>query len=68
MFLGYTAWGLAGSVIHGLLERLPERDPLAHSFDDAEGDVRPVDYGELTPGEYRRPVTPNYPDDVESGT
>ena len=68
MFLAYTAWGLAGSVIHGLLERLPERDPLAHSFDEADAEVRPVDYGELTPEGYRRPVAPIHPDDVESGT
>ena len=68
MFLGYTAWGLASSVIHGLLERLPETDPLAHSFDDADGEIRPVDYGELTPEGYRRPVVPTHPDDVESGT
>ncbi len=68
MFLAYTAWGLAGSVIHGLLERLPERDPLAHGFDEADAEVRPVDYGELTPAEYRRPVAPNHPEDLESGT
>ena len=68
MFLGYTAWGLVGSVIHGLLERLPERDPLAHSFDDGGEEVRPVDYGDLTPEGYRHPVTPNHPDDMESGT
>ncbi len=68
MFLAYTAWGLAGSVIHGLLERLPERDPLAHGFDEADAEVRPVDYGELTPEGYRRPVAPIHPDDVESGT
>ena len=67
MFLGYTAWGLAGSVIHGLLERLPDRDPLEHGFDDGEAEVRPVDYRELTPEGYRRPVTPIHPDDVESG-
>jgi len=68
MFLAYTAWGLVGSVIHGLLERLPERDPLAHSFDDAEAEVRPVDYGELTPEGYSRRAAPNHPDDVESRT
>ena len=68
MLLGYTAWGLFGSVIHGLLERLPDRDPLEDSFDDGEGEVRPVDYGELAPEGYRRPVAPTHPDDVESGT
>ncbi len=68
MFLGYTAWGLVGSVIHGLLERLPERDPLAHSFDDTDAEVRPVDYGELTPEGYSRRIAPTHPDDVESRT
>ena len=71
MFLTYTAWGLVGSVIHGLLERLPERDPLAHGFDEGEAEVRPVDYRELTPEGYGRAVAPkavapNQPDDVES--
>ncbi len=68
MFLGYTVWGLTRSVIHGLLERLPDRDPLEDSFDDGEAEVRPVDYGELAPEAYRRPVAPIHPDDVESGT
>ncbi len=68
MFLAYTAWGLAGSVIHGLLERLPDRDPLEDSFDNGEAEVRPVDYGELAPERYGRPVAPIHPDDVESGT
>ena len=71
MFLTYTAWGLVGSVIHGLLERLPERDPLAHGFDEGDAEVRPVDYRELTPEGYGRAVAPkavapNHPDDVES--
>ena len=68
MFLAYTAWGLAGSVIHGLLERLPERDPLEDSFDDGDAEVRPVDYGELAPEGVRRPITPIHPGDVENGT
>ena len=68
MFLGYTAWGLTRSVIHGLLERLPDRDPLADSFDDGDAEVRPVDYGELAPRAFHRPVTPIHPDDVESET
>ncbi len=68
MLLGYTAWGLFGSVIHGLLERLPDRDPLEDSFDDGGAEVRSVDYGNLGPEEFRRPVTPHHPDDMESGT
>ncbi len=68
MFLAYTAWGLARSVIHGLLERLPERDPLEHGFDDEVPEVRPVDYGDLTPEGVRRPLNPIPADDMESET
>ncbi len=69
MLLGYTAWGLFGSVIHGLLERLPDRDPLEDSDDDdADAEVRPVDYGDLAPEGVRRPIIPIHPDDVENGT
>ncbi len=68
MFLGYTAWGLFGSVIRGLLERLPDRDPLEDSFDDGGAEVRAVDYGDLAPQEFRRPATPIHPDDLESET
>ena len=64
MLLGYTAWGLFGSVIHGLLERLPDRDPLEDSFDDAGVEMRPVDYGELAPDGLRRPIIPIHPDDM----
>jgi CDP-diacylglycerol--serine O-phosphatidyltransferase len=68
MLMGYTAWGLFGSVIHGLLERLPDRDPLEDSFDDGGAEIRSVDYGDLAPETFRRPIKPIHPDDVESGT
>ena len=68
MLLGYTAWGLFGSVIHGLLERLPDRDPLEGTDDDADAEERPVDYGELAPEGVRRSITPIHRHDVESGT
>ncbi len=68
MLLGYTAWGLVGSVIHGLLERLPDRDPLEDSFEGMDAEVRPVDYGDLAPEGVRRPIIPIHPDDVESET
>jgi CDP-diacylglycerol--serine O-phosphatidyltransferase len=68
MLMGYTAWGLFGSVIHGLLERLPDRDPLEDSFDDGGAEIRSVDYGDLAPETFRRPMKPIHPDDVESGT
>jgi CDP-diacylglycerol--serine O-phosphatidyltransferase len=53
MLLAYTMWGLMGSVIHGLLERLPERDPLLDVVDEAGAEVRALDYGELAPKRYQ---------------
>jgi CDP-diacylglycerol--serine O-phosphatidyltransferase len=47
----YTAWGLFKSVFLGLLDRLPDRDPLLdeeeEQLDDARSEVRSMDYGEL---------------------
>ncbi len=66
MLLGYTMWGLMGSVIHGLLERLPERDPLLDVLDDAGAEVRALDYGELAPKRYQQSPTHVQPPDTES--
>ena len=49
--VGYALWGLLRSVFLGLLQRLPERDPLLDEEpDDDDSDVEPreVDYQELT--------------------
>ncbi|HIF38749.1 MAG TPA: CDP-diacylglycerol--serine O-phosphatidyltransferase [Gemmatimonadetes bacterium] len=46
--LGYTLWGLSRAVIHGLLERLPEKDPLLEILGNESEEVRTVDYGEFT--------------------
>ena len=51
----YTVWGLLKSVLLGLLERLPERDPLLDQEEDEEHEpeqARTLDYTQLTP---RRP-------------
>ncbi len=50
MFAAYALWGLLRSVFLGLLDRLPERDPLMDTPDELESDVEPrdVDYHELT--------------------
>jgi len=49
--LVYTLWGLVKSVFMGLLERLPERDPLLDGDDDDEPEeTRAVDYSDLGPG------------------
>lgn len=49
--VGYALWGLLRSVFLGLLQRLPERDPLLDEEpDDPDSEVEPrdVDYQELT--------------------
>ena len=52
----YTAWGLVRSALLGLLERLPEKDPLIDEEDEDENrsEVRSVDYGELAPHRKRK--------------
>ena len=59
MLVMYAAWGLGRSVVAGLLERLPDRDPLldAESFEE-EDEVRPLDYGQLTPGQFNPDAHP----------
>ena len=50
ILIGYTLRGLLRSVFLGLLERLPERDPLLDTPESADSDVEPreLDYHELT--------------------
>ncbi len=53
----YTSWGLVKAFILGLLERLPERDPLLDEEEeenDAGAEVRRVDYRDVAPGRFRR--------------
>ncbi|NNM33745.1 MAG: CDP-diacylglycerol--serine O-phosphatidyltransferase [Gemmatimonadetes bacterium] len=45
----YTVWGLLKSVFMGLLERLPERDPLLDT-DEEEEETRQLNYDDLGPG------------------
>ncbi len=66
MLLAYTMWGLMGSVIHGLLDRLPERDPLLDVLDDETAEVRAVDYGELAPARYQKSAKRLQRSDMES--
>lgn len=47
--IAYTAWGLCRSVFMGLLERLPERDPLLDDDSDDDLEPREVDYDDLSP-------------------
>jgi len=53
----YTSWGLLKAVVLGLLDRLPERDPLLdeeEDGDDSGAELRTVDYRDLAPGRFRR--------------
>lgn len=55
---GYTLWGLLRSTALGLLERLPEQDPLL-DLEEEEGEdgreMRTLDYSDLTPSRYPSP-------------
>ena len=50
----YTLWGVSRAVGLGLLERLPEKDPLLDEAneDDAGAEVRTLDYTHLSPTKY----------------
>ena len=55
----YTVWGLLHSVILGLWDRLPERDPLLDlEEDDAGEEVRELDYSDLAPRRFRKKRRP----------
>lgn len=54
----YTCMGLMRSFILGLLERLPDRDPLLDDDPDDDEEGRLLDYGEITQEPLRRPSTP----------
>ncbi|HSR41156.1 MAG TPA: CDP-diacylglycerol--serine O-phosphatidyltransferase [Longimicrobiales bacterium] len=53
----YTVWGLLKSVLMGLQERLPDRDPLLdedeEDGDEADAELRELDYAELAPKRFR---------------
>lgn len=54
----YTAWSLVKSILLGLWERLPERDPLLdeeeEDEDDSVAEVREMDYSDVAPDRGRR--------------
>ncbi len=55
VLLLYTLWGLVKSFVLGLLERLPDRDPLLDDEEDGEDpEPRNLDYGEIAPRRSRR--------------
>lgn len=65
----YTVHGLLRSVLLGLVERLPERDPLRdeedeEALDDSGAELRSLDYSELTStGSAERPHRRKEPED-----
>lgn len=63
----YTLWGVTRSTVLGLLERLPDEDPLLDEADEDEGgaEVRSLDYGEIAPGRYPNPGGDEEQDDEE---
>jgi hypothetical protein len=57
----YTLWGIVRSTGLGLLERLPEQDPLLDvPEEEEEGELRAMDYSDITPSRYplRRELDP----------
>lgn len=66
----YTSWGLLKSVLLGLADRLPDRDPLLdeadEDLDDAGAEVRSLDYSELSPR--RRPEPHQAPEQAPEET
>jgi CDP-diacylglycerol--serine O-phosphatidyltransferase len=66
--VGYTLIGLVRSVGLGLLDRLPDRDPLLdhddeEDADEADAEIRALDYGEVAPTRPRRESNPNHPEE-----
>jgi len=49
----YTVWGIVRSTAMGLLERLPEQDPLLDlPEEEEEGELRSMDYSHIAPSRY----------------
>ena len=65
--VAYTLVGLVRSVGLGLLDRLPERDPLLdedeEEADEADAEIRTLDYGEVAPPRPRRDTTLESPEE-----
>ncbi len=60
--VAYTAWGLLRAFVLGLLDRLPDRDPLLDESgepDELRAEVRTMDYGDLSPERFQS----RHPDD-----
>ncbi len=53
----YVLWGLARSTVLGLVDKLPDQDPLLDEPEEDEGgaEVRTLDYGEIAPRRYPSP-------------
>jgi CDP-diacylglycerol--serine O-phosphatidyltransferase len=60
-FVLYILWGVLKSALLGLLERLPDRDPLLDEDDEEDDGARPLDYTDLT-ARRRRAAVPDQPE------
>ena len=63
--LAYTLWGLSKSVILGLLERLPEKDPLLEIVESEDEETRAVEYGGFASMETQQTSTHHQPRKME---
>ena len=52
----YTSWGLLKSVLLGLLDRLPDRDPLLDEDEEDQSgvEIRDMDYREVAPSRFKK--------------
>jgi len=70
-FLGtYTVWGVTRTTVLGLVERLPDHDPLLdeEEEDDGGAEIREVDYREIAPGRYSSRSMEDRPDEFGRGS
>ena len=62
--VAYIAWGVLRTVMEGLADRLPERDPLTDEDEQEPDEMRPLAYEDMRPkrhggAEYTNPPEEN---------
>ena len=63
--VAYIAWGVLRTVMEGLADRLPERDPLTDEDDEQEADeVRPLAYEDMRPKRHGGAEYTNPPEEL----
>jgi hypothetical protein len=65
--MAYVAYGVVKAITLGFFERLPDRDLLLDSEeeDEADAEIRSIDYNELTPPRKLWWPAPRDPEDAE---